>query len=42
MIIVSNGNPKELWASLMAPPADKLSDVPIHQKCCRWPVARPS
>ncbi len=32
MIIVSNGNPKELWASLMAPPADKLSDVPIHQK----------
>ena len=32
MIILSDGNPKELWASLMAPPADKLSDVPIHQK----------
>ncbi len=32
LIIISNGNPKELWASLMAPSSGKLADLPIHQK----------
>ena len=32
MVVVSSGNPKELWAALMAPPEKKLADSAAYQK----------
>ncbi len=31
-VILSLGNPTDLWRSLMAPPAKKLSDVPVYRR----------
>jgi len=31
-IILSNGNPRELWAALMAPPVKALSDTPLYRR----------
>jgi len=31
-IILSSGNPRELWAALMAPPVKALSDTPLYRR----------